>query len=501
MSSDVPVTVEPTEALLHAFSFEQGTPITPQHPRFRRAGQVIAGAAMLGVAAYGVGAAANHAFNLDRTVSMAADNATPSDALSQDFLLLADVAAVAGAIVLAKRGGHYVRIAASPERQASHDMAHATKKRNKSLPVRALVGGSLVLAGAGAMFGNFYDTSNSVSSAQSNVAGYFNDILGTPKPGQDNFVITNSPAPELANTSNISVSKAGNFITSAEGSNVTVVPINFEWHAGERKGQEGSKIQLLTASLPEAMTGLPEASEDCSDVSVKAAKELGVAPGATFTIDGVSVKIREVLPTQSGLNLIPVLFNNKDFARCIKNNPEQAFTTLLAQGDKETITQMLKAQGLSSDGVVDRAFVIPSSEFIDNTKKTGENNVDPLVLQAMLVSLFITGAALGNRSRARLATNRLVNTVHESNGMDMHMINRQMVEVAESEAFKSGLLAMPLVLLVDTIANGGIPGSDIGPSTKTALVVLGGSWMANRVGTSIAMRRERRLTDLAKGQE
>lgn len=459
----------------------------------------VLGSIMLGGVVGGIGLVAHEALDADKAlVPTSFDTAEPSNGLAQAFDVAVECGVITGTAVLAKRGIKHISLSFNEKERAVYDMAHA-KNRKRAGIGRTLGAASLIVVGAGAMAGNFIDTAHEVSTSQSNVADYFAEITGGDTAESHSYVISNSPTPELANNGHISITKANGFLAQASSNNITAVPTSWEWHSGHRENEEDKKIQFLAGSLPSYITGLPPASEDCEQISVDAASELGVAPGQSFEMDGLTLKVRDVLQGKSGLNLLPVLFNNEDFSRCLKNNPQEPFSVLLAKGQKQDIERVLEEQGLSSSSLTDRAYVVPVEEFVKNTKETGENSVNPLVLQAMAVAFVLTGAALGNRSGNRLVENRRVNTVMEANGMSKRLISKRYAEMAESEALLSSAVALPVVALVDMYTNSGIPGANLAPTTKTALCVLGFSWGINRLGTAVAMRREAPNIDLSKG--
>ncbi len=467
----------------------------------RKFGQVATGLIMLGGVAAGVGVVTHENTNLDSPiVSTASDSVSPSDGLANAFNLAVEGGAILGAGLLVKRGVGHIRRAFSSEDQAIHEMAHARNQSRGSVG-RRVAQASLIVVGTGAMIGNFVDTAHEVSSSQAKVADYFANILGAERPSDNigNYVISNTPVPELANNTSISINRANGFLAHAKEHNITAVPGTWEWHSGQRKGEEGTKIQLLTGSLPSETTQIPLADKECKEISVDVAKELGVKKGETFTMDGLTLTVNNVIEEKSGLNLLPVLFNNEDFARCVRNTPDQPYSLILAQGQKTEIQKLLAEQGLSPDTLTDRAFVVPVDKFVQNSKETGENSVNPLVLQAMTVASLLAAAALGNRARNRLKENTRINTVWGANGLDKHALSKKYSEIAESEALYSSLIAIPVVLLADVYTNTGIPGAALAPSVKTVLCIVGINYGINKAGTAIAIRREASNMDLSKG--
>jgi hypothetical protein len=462
---------------------------------FIRTRNLVAGGAMLAGTAAGVGLVASDVVDIGERLSITAETAQPSDDLALAFDALIDVGVVAGGIALAKRGAHRIRIASDDALMAQHELAHRGEKKG----IRRVVPAALLVTGAGIVMGNFIDINEEVSSAQVDVAGAFTSILSekTDEEQVSRFFISSSPVPELTNDANLNFSASEAVAVVDE--ETKYVPGRWEWHAAYSPDNSNAQFQVLSVSLPKEVTQMPEASADCTDITVDVAKELGLQPGETLIMDGVPLTVRETLDIKSGMNLLPVLFNNEDFARCVQGDPEQGYSFMLSQGDQTAIDAGLKAAGFNDGDIANRAYVVPVDEFINNTEQTGKNNSSPLVLQAMAVSGLFMGAALSGRSRNRLVENRRVNALWHANGFSKSMLARRYAEVAESEALASSALAAPLILIVDAYTNAGIPGAEIGPSAKTILCVTGINWGVNKISTAVAVRREASKINAGKG--
>lgn len=411
--------------------------------------------------------------------------AMPSDDMSNYFDVAVNVGALAGGIFLAERGVKRVRIGMDESLYAAHQLAlrqgtHPGKSRRRFAAV------SLLASGAAVAVGNLVDIAEGVGTSQSDVAAAVSDIAGTDP--EHTFIVTNSPQPELLSSPNIPVGPATNAIEASEG---TLIPAVWEWRTATKKNID-AKYTVLTMGLPQEITELPVSAEDCSEISVAAAQELGVKKGQTFQVDGVTMKVDQVLTGKSGLNVLPVLLNNQDYARCLKGNPDQAFSFLLGNGEQESIEGLLRAEGLEQnpEDLSQRAYVVPVSEFIAQSEQSGKNSVNPLVLEAAFVTSLLAGAALAGRASTRMANGRNSNSVLFASGTSKKSIANMYRELADSEAEVAGLIAAPLILLVDAFTNSGIPGAELGPSVKTVLFVTGLTWASNRIGTGLALRRE-----------
>lgn len=459
----------------------------------KRPGQLVGGAAIIAGVAAGAYTVASGEIDASATFPAVFAEAQPSDDLANAFDIVVAGGALLGTYALAKNGAGHIRRALNDEADALHQIARA----DRSSLCQRVVPASLIVVGAAAMTGNFIDIDREVSTAQSDVADILPSVLDSSEHSHDgeDYIITNSPQPELSSNSNLSQDLVHEVISDNKG-NVHYIPGRWEWHAGEVNDE---KFTVLAASFPQEVTKIESGSESCDGVGVNVAEELGLQRGDTLKMDGLTLRVRETIDNSSGLGLLPVIFNNEDFARCVQNNPDQPFGFVLARGEKEEIERQLAENGLSPDNLSSRAFVVPVDEFLDNTEETGENNVSPLVLQAMGVAAIFAGAALSNRSRNRLTENRRINAVWHANGLGKSRIAQIYRDGAESEAIASSLVAAPVIVLLDAYTNSGIPGAEIGPSVTTFLCVVGTTWAINKAGTAVAIRREAPHIEAGKG--
>lgn len=417
------------------------------------------------------------------------DQAQPSDILADAFDGLERLSALAGGLVLAKRGTHHLKSARDPSSRALNTMARASNRRRV---LRITSAATLLTAGAGVMAGNYFDAADSVSRSQANVGSFLVDVVDE---GEDAVLITNTPRPELANNATINPKVAAAVIESATENGETIIPMHWEWHPAVRPSNPQAKIQVLAAGLPQEITGLPLADEKCENVSVAAAKELGIEVGQEFQMDGLTLKVADILNDSAGFNLLPVILNNEDFERCVNTNMDQPYNVLLSGSGLTKAQEILKEAGVGSDNLSERVFVVPADKFVSDTLQTGKNTVNGLVLQAMALGLIFGGVALSGRDSNELISNRENNRLLKVNGFSERHIARMYAEKADADALQSSLFAMPGIILVDTFTNLGQPGAALGPSAKTYLCVLGLTWGVKRIGTSIAVRKERGLEE------
>ena len=448
------------------------------------------GVGMLGLAAGAAELATSGSDTLTDKVAYTTDHAQPSDALALVFDALETGGAVLGGVVIAKRGAHHVRTAFNPADTALYGLAKPDTSKHRFL--RLVTSASVLTAGAGAMTGNYLDTADAASHSQAKVGQFLVGAAGSQNGG---LLFTNTSHPELADNATVNPEASQKLILAAAAQGETLIPARWEWHQATRPGKPNGKLQILATSLPEGVTHLPIADAKCDNVSVAAAHELGVEVGQTFEMDNLTLRVSRKLPESAGLNLIPVLLNNEDFARCVDTNEQQPFSVLLGNMSKDKSQLLLAEAGVNANDISKRVFVVPSEEFLSNTLQTGKNSVNGLVLQAMALGLLFGGVALSGKTSSQLINNRENNRMLKVNGFSERMIARLYTEMAEADALQSSLLAVPGVFLVDAFTNTSQPGAALGPSINTYLCVVGLTWAVKRVGTSLAVRQERGLEE------
>lgn len=449
----------------------------------------VVGASLLCAAGAGIVYSTQDESFITERLKITTDQAQPSDLLANTFDGLERISALAGGLVLAKRGAHHLKSARNPASGALDTMAHASSRRRV---LRITSAATLLTAGAGVMAGNYFDAADSVSRSQANVGNFLVDIVNE---GENTVLITNTPRPELANNATINPDVAAAVIEAATQSGETIIPMHWEWHPAVRPANPEAKIQVLAAGLPQEITGLPLADEKCQDVSVAAAKELGIGIGQEFQMDGLTLKVRAILNDSAGFNLLPVILNNQDFERCVNTNAEQPYNVLLSGSGVAKAQEILNQAGVGTDDLSERVFVVPAENFVADTLQTGKNTVNGLVLQAMALGLIFGGVALSGRDSNELISNRENNRLLKVNGFNERHIAKMYAEKAEADTLQSSLFAVPGILLVDAFTNMGQPGAALGPSAKTYLCVLGLTWGVKRLGTSVAVRKERGLEE------
>lgn len=464
-----------------------------RHAAIRKYGQAILGVGMLGVVAAGVAEVVQNEDLLNKNIAISFDNAQPSDSLSTAFDILGLLGAGTGAVVIAKRGVHKARTSVNPADTALYSMAHGSQKKSRA---RVFAAATLLTSGAGIMTGNYLDVAASVGSAQADVGEFMTQAVGA----EDGVMFTNTDRPELANTATVKPEIASAISKAAFKENRVIIPARYEWHPAVRPSNPEAKLQVLAIGLPGEVTGLKPANSSCTNVEVAAAKEVGIPKGANFTVDGLEVKVAEVLENSAGTNLLPVVFSNEDFARCINTNPNQPFNALLSDMSFEEAKAFLKNNRIGNNTAANRIFAVPTDRFIAESLQTGKNSVNGLVLQAMALGLLFGGVALSSRVSNELVNNRENNRMLKVNGFSERMIAKLYTEKAEADAIQSSLLAVPGIILIDTFTNSGLPGAALGPSAKTYLAVVGFTWGVKRIGTSIAVRKERGIDERTLGQ-
>jgi hypothetical protein len=463
------------------------------------------GAGLLLAATAGVALASNETIDVGKTIiAIAPEHAQPSDGLAAALDLTIAAGALIGAGAIAKRGAHYVSISFSEKGVAIHKMAHAEEPTKRKFNPKVVGAASLLAVAAATMAGDFADIAHAAADSQSSVAKTLTGTLDTLAPHQgESFVLTNIPKPELAVESKISKDAVNKIMSSATKFNVDAMPLRLGWHMVYPDGK--NKVNALAAGFPKEVVDLiTPAKADCSNVEVLTVPSMGYKKGDSFNMDGpggLRVTVAGMLDGEAGAGLLPVAFENDDFSRCLDNNFLQSYSAVLARGNRQDVIDLMKSQGLDGTHPANRVFMNTLADYMNSTQKTGENNAYPYVLPAIIVGLMLGTAALSGRARTRIITNLRVNTVDEANGTPRKIIRQKELELAESEAVVSGLVAVPLVVLVDAFSNTSIPGGRIGPELTTLLFAVGSAWTANRLGTSWAIRREAKNTDFVKGHD
>lgn len=452
----------------------------------------------LGLAAgvyIGASVVTHHADDLEKRLAHPPEYVQPSDLLADvfDVTQLATQYIAIGA--LGAQGVRQIRLAVNKKERALSELGSEVVGKNRRRKVMA-VGGLAV--GAAVMSGAYFDMAADVNGAQPKVVNSVMDEFTGTDSGEQ-YVLSNSETPELLSAAQIPVDKQEDILEAAAQEGVMIAPMRYEWRTAVGP-QTDRRTQVLATSLPHEITGLPLANEDCEDVTVVAAKELGAKEGQDINMEGLEVKVGRVLENGAGFNLAPIIFNNEDFARCYKSNPDQPFSILLAEGEKNEIIKVLEDAGVdNAHDIANRVYVVPRGDFITNTEETVKNNVNGLMLEAMILGLGFAAGALSGRSKTELANNRRVNNLLLANGFDKRMLAKMYRERAGIEATASSLVAAPLIILVDNASNMFLPGASMGPNATTFLSVIGATYIANRIGTEMAIRRETKRPDLGKG--
>ncbi len=457
----------------------------------------IASGLLLSALALGGGAlVADGAVSLTHDLAITTEHAEPSNALAEAFTVLEEAGAVIGSGVLIKRGLRHFKLAVSPDAAAMNNVAHANTKNSTiaghKVP-RVLAASGLLTAFTGIVAGTFFNISNNVSETQSNVAKFFQEII---PPDKSAVVLSNTPAPNVLNTSSISSTEITYFDTEAKKSGTNVIPVNINWAGGSytSNGQNTYNLEFLTIGLPKEDTGLKQANSECDNVEVNVSSQLGVKPGEFFDLQGLKVKVDRLINGYSGFNLLPVVLNGSDYQRCLLASNNGTYSFAIADGNPSNMESFLKSIRKTNENPKDRLYAVSMKDFINNAETTGKNAVNGLVLEAMLIGMALGAIALNYKTSQDLANNRNRNRMLKANGFDEHLIMKLYRERSELDAVVSAALAMPGTEIVDTLVNHAQPGGALGINLETYIAVTGFLWTISRVGTTLAVRREARMT-------
>lgn len=472
-----------------------------------RAYQAAAGVTLFAASLAGAAALASQSDLLERDVVAAFGEAKPSDLVSESFDVGRKVAEIGGLVVLAAHGGSLIKRSRDPESRALSQLAKETigagRGRKWRAPVAALTVGSAVMTGA------FLNIADEVTSAQVDVISGVWGGMGFAKDSNEveggaSWVISNSDTPELMSASTVPPSIIDALSALARDdveTDASFAPVRFEWRNAYTHGNEG-KVQVLVSGLPAELTGIDDPNPDCEYVPVAAAEELGAEVGESFELEGMRLTVARVIKDGSGLNLLPVVMSGENFAGCLKSDPEVPFSVLLARGSEEDITKYFSEAGINIGGEsvqdgANRTFMVPIEDFISNTEVTVKQNVNGLVLEAILLGLVFAGGALGNSARTELANNRRTNQQLLANGMGWRSLNRMYADRSRIESLASTAAAAPIIVVFDAMSNLGLPGSQMGPDSRTVMAVLGLTYGARRVGSAIAIRSEKHKNNIS----
>lgn len=469
-----------------------------QQPSLARQSRVknIASGLLLSALALGGGAlVADGAISLTHDFAITTEHAEPSNALAEGFTILEEVGAAVGSGVLLKRGLRHFKLAADPAEAAMNEVAHASSK-NKTIAghkvPRVLAASGILTAFTGIVAGSFFNISDNVSETQSNVAKFFQEI--TP-PDKNAFVLSNTPTPNILNTSSISSSEISHFNAEAKKTGASVIPVNINWAGGSYTSNQPNtyNLEFLTVGLPEKITGLQPANSECSDVEVNVSSQLGVKPGEFFDLQGLKVKVEHLINGYSGFNLLPVVLNEADYQRCLLT-ASNAYNFAIVDGGSKNMEAFIGAITRTNENPQNRVYAVSIKDFINNAETTGKNAVNGLVLEAILIGMALGAIALNYKTSQDLANNRNRNRMLKANGFDEHLIMKLYRERSELDSVVSAALAMPGTEIVDTLVNHAQPGGALGVNLETYIAVTGFLWTISRVGTSLAVRREARMT-------
>jgi len=464
-----------------------------------KAGRAGAGLILSTIAIGGGAMVADGALSITHDVAFTTEHAEPSNLLADGFTALEDVGAALGAAVLLKRGLHNFRVALSPQEAALDEVAHSSTRTktfaNNKLP-RALAACSLVTACTGVVAGSFFNIADNVSKAQSNAALFLDKFN---EPHKEGYVISNSPVPDILNTSSVSSYQLRRLDSEAKNDKVNLIPIQHELSGGEYLDNKSSNyptnynLEFLTLGLPTQYTHLPLADQSCNDIEVNASSALGVKPGDFFELQGLRVKVNDLIKGYAGFNLLPVTLNNSDYNRCLFGDKNSVYSMVLAEGTPSSVRELLRSVSNNNNNLSDRLYAVTLDQFVNNAEETGKNAVNGLVLEAMVIGMALGAIALNYKVSQDLANNRSRNRMLKANGFDDHLIMKIYNQRAEVDAVFSAILAMPGTLLVDTIVNHAQPGGALGINIETYAAVTGFLWAINKISTSRAVRKEAKV--------
>ncbi|MCL4357482.1 hypothetical protein M1512_01120 [Patescibacteria group bacterium] len=483
-----------------------------QEPYINRASRVrnlATGLALTGLALGGGVLVADGSVSLTHDFAITTSHAEPSNALAEGFGLLEDVGAAIGTIAILKRGVRHFRSAIDPKEAALEEVAHASMKHktiaSRKVP-RIIAASGVLTTFTGIVAGSFFNISDNVSKTQSNVA----EMLQTIVPPHDTaFILSDTPTPSVLNMSSVNQNTIAQIDNDAKKTGTSVTPVDINWAGGsystsssayntsDKSNTPNYNLEFLTIGLPQSETGIQRADKECNNVEVNVSSELGLRPGEFFDLQGLKVKVHQLINGYSGFNLLPVVFNNSDYQRCLlTENKEGASSFTLVDSTPSKMSTFLKLISKTyNNNPQDRLYAVSFQDFINNAETAGKNAVNGLVLEAMFIGMTLGAIALNYKTSQDLANNRSRNRMLKANGFDEHLIMKLYRERSELDAIVSALLAMPGIEIVDTLVNNAQPGGALGINLETYVSVTGLLWIISRISTSLAVRRESRMIE------
>jgi len=430
----------------------------------------------------------NHPNYLKEELAFQPKTARSSNLLVDGFNDLEVAGEILGATFILKRGLNNLRFSLDGRERALNSLSpnQQSYKFVKNISVTTLMTFSAV------MVGNYLGVAHNVSHTQSNVANTLTD-LGPKEAGLTTDILSSSPHPDILNETTIPSDGLQdlNRINIQNNLHVELIPIEKQWISAHRNNSTSS-YELLALGVPEKTLDL---NQSCEIVPVAVSNTFGVPVKGTFQADGLTMRVTEELKNSTGFDLQTVILNQDLFNRCLDESSKGLFYNLIvAIGKDKDLKDLIDLYRQQYPNPEDRINLTTAHDFIQNALQTGENAVDGLVLEAIVIGFIFSDIALAYKIKNDLVQLRKSNLFIKANGFLDKDISKMYRYFLEKNLFQSGLFALPITLIVDSLANIGEPGAKIGLSLKIYLATLGLSWAFSSIASKYYLIKEKKYT-------
>ncbi len=430
-------------------------------------------------------------------------SAQSSNILVNSFKDLEELGEVLGGVFILKRGLNNIKFALNKKEDALNKLAptnHSGRSFNKWLS------GSVLLTASSLMAGNYFGIAHDVSHTQTSVANFLSNSNGLDKKNNNTknnqtFFLSSSYQPDILNQTSVPTNGLSDLrkIDQQQHLNVNLIPISKQWVSAKKSGNS-SIFELLAVAVPDQLSSL-KFHKSCKEIPVEVSNTFGVDINQTFTSDGLQMKVKQLLKNSTGFDLQTLLMNQTEFNHCLNESIEPLpFSFIIANGEKNKVQKLLKLYHIQYPNIDERVHMATAKEFLDNALQTGENAVDGLVLEAIALGFIFADVAFAYKLKNDLARSRQNNLFLRANGFLESDLAKIYNYAVERNVFQSGLFAVPLILVVDSLTNMGEPGAKIGLSLENYLAMLGLTWAVSRVASKIALKQENNKHNFSNGE-
>lgn len=410
----------------------------------------------------------------DGQIKIVSAEPNPSTLMSDGFKAFTDIAEIAGYAALGYGAYRFGKRAVSSRQDAIHSIASAERKKSHNFALA--LGGATAVATV-SVFGTYVALADGTAKAQRVAAEPFLATVGTDKDVQ---VLSTAPQPELFNSPSVPI--ALQKILNPDGTlgkdKLETSPVVFGFNNILLSGEGAGKILASTYAAPSEAIDIDASDDSCKTVKVEAPKELGVAKGETFNLDGLTVTVEKLTEEQAGVNLFPIGMTIEDYNQCLNGGAAKTPNILLVEGSNSQVKQILRDADINVNAENEnepenRVYVVPVADMLNYSQKTGENTVNGLVSLALMTGSIFIGISIGGNNRNAYKNDQLINATRLANGFSKKDILAIYADKAESMAYRSWATGVLGVIGVTATANMTMAGASMGLDVRTAAASLG----------------------------